>query len=189
MKGAFKTVVLGSLVASLLVGAVFTSVAQDRGGRGGRGGFGDPEQFRTMMMEGIQRALESTDEEWTVVGPLVEDVMEKQREAQFGGNMFILMRRGMGDGGPGGQGGPGGGRRGGGPGGMFGGGEPDPTQEALEEVLDKDDASSDDIKSKLAAYRTSREKKAAELKTAREDLRKVLTVKQEALLVLAGMLD
>lgn len=190
MKSALKTVVLGSLIASLLVSAVITSVAQDRGGRGG-GNF-DPSEFRARMLERMQEALEFSSEEWEVVSPMVSKVMEKQQAAQTGGGMGFLFRRG-GDGGrgQGGPGGPGGGRGGRGGRGGFGGfgAEPSQAQTALETVLEKDDASADDIKSKLTAFRSERKKNEADLKAAREDLRKVLSVKQEAMLVLAGMLD
>lgn len=184
MKSALKTVVLGSFIASLLVSAVITSVAQDRGGRGG-GNF-DPSEFRARMLERMQEALAFSNEEWEVVSPMVSKVMEKQQAVQTGGGMGFLFRRG-GDGGRG-QGGPGGGR--GGRGGFGGfGAEPSQAQTALETVLEKDDASADDIKSKLTAFRSERKKNETDLKAAREDLRKVLSVKQEAMLVLAGMLD
>mgnify|MGYP001074398676 CR=1 FL=1 len=60
---------------------------------------------------------------------------------------------------------------------------------ALQTTLENKDASADDIKAKLTALRTSRAKKEADLKSAREELRKVLTLRQEAQLVLMGMLD
>jgi hypothetical protein len=49
-------------------------------------------------------------------------------------------------------------------------------------------ASGDEIKSKLAKYRDARKAKESELEKAQDDLRKVLTVKQEAVAVMAGLL-
>jgi len=65
----------------------------------------------------------------------------------------------------------------------------DPDVTALQTVLENKDASPEEIKAKLNALRTTRAKREAELKTAREELRKVLTLRQEAQLVLMGMLD
>jgi uncharacterized protein (DUF3084 family) len=45
------------------------------------------------------------------------------------------------------------------------------------------------VKEKLTAYRAEREKAREELSKAQEDLRSVLSVKQEAQLVLMGSLD
>jgi len=90
-----------------------------------------------------------------------------------------------GPGGPGGQGGPGG-RQGGrqGPGGF---GQPNPDAEALQTALDSG-ASADDIKSKLTAYRAAAKQKEAQLEKAQDELRQLLSVKQEARAVLLGLL-
>jgi hypothetical protein len=50
-------------------------------------------------------------------------------------------------------------------------------------------APGDEIKTKLAAYRTARKQKEATLETARQDLKKVLSVRQEAVAVMMGLLD
>jgi septal ring factor EnvC (AmiA/AmiB activator) len=75
----------------------------------------------------------------------------------------------------------------GGPGGMFGASSPE--AESLRTTLDSANASNDEIKAKLAAYREAQKKNEAALQAAREKLRAVLTVRQEAQLVLAGVLE
>ena len=59
---------------------------------------------------------------------------------------------------------------------------------ALRDALDND-ASTDDIKSKLTAFRNYRDAKQEALKKAQAGLQEVLTVKQEAQCVLMGLLE
>jgi hypothetical protein len=95
------------------------------------------------------------------------------------------MGRGFGGpGGPGGQGGQGGqgGRQGRG-----GFGQPNLDAEALQSALDSG-ASADDIKAKLTTYRASAKQKEAQLEKAQDELRQLLSVKQEARAVLMGLL-
>ena len=61
--------------------------------------------------------------------------------------------------------------------------------QALRQTLDDGDASTADIKAKLQAVRDQRKKSEADLTQAREDLKKVLNVRQEAVLVSMGVLD
>jgi len=151
----------------------------------GRGNF-DPEQMRQRMLERYKERLEvKSDDEWKIISERIEKVMTAQRDARgaFGG--FGGGRRG----------GPGGGdnatadntnnggrrNRGG-----FGG-EPSPEAEALQKAID-DKASNDDLKAKLAKVRESQKEKEAKLAKAQDELRKVLSVRQEANAVLAGLL-
>jgi Spy/CpxP family protein refolding chaperone len=164
------------------------------GRRGGNGGNFDPAQFQQRMNERLKEALKATDEEWAVIQPLLDKVTTKQREARtggFGGSMMGGGRRG-GNGGPGGNNADqantnnnnnNGGNR------PNRGGAASPEADALRTTLENDNASADEIKTKLAALRDSRKKAQAELEQARADLEKVLTVKQEATLVLMGMLE
>jgi hypothetical protein len=162
-----------------------------QGGQGGQGGNFDPAQFQQRMNERLKTSLKATDEEWAVIQPLLEKVQTKQREARAGGI-------GGGGGGRRGQGGPGGGAPGSQPADQNtqgnqgnrpnrGGGSPE--ADALSAALQSDTTSADEIKTKLAALRESRKKAQAELEQARADLQKVLTAKQEATLVLMGMLE
>jgi hypothetical protein len=143
-----------------------------------RGNF-DPEQMRQRMMERYREALEvKNDDEWKVLEPRIVKVSEARRDAGgFGG--------GRGFGGPrregGGEQGGGGERR------RFGG-EPNPDAEALQKAIDAK-APADEVKAKLAKYRESRKAKEAELAKAQDELKKVLSVRQEATAVLMGLLQ
>jgi hypothetical protein len=186
---------VGCLVA-LVVAGLSMAQPQGRGGQGqGPGGprgmrnF-DPAQMQQMMEQRMQEQLGATAEEWKVLGPRVMKVMNLNR--QVNGGMGGMFRMGMGGrrGGPqGDQAGPGGpsGRRG-----PFAQGEPteiDKASEALQTTLESTAATPDEIKAKLTALRATKEKAKAELATAQQDLRQVLTLRQEAQLVLMGMLN
>jgi Spy/CpxP family protein refolding chaperone len=173
------------------------------GGPGGDQNGGDRrEQFRQRMNERLKTSLKATDDEWSVIQPLLEKVQDKQREVMAG--------RFGGAGGPGGPGGGGrrngGGNNGGNNGGAdanarpAGGGGGDqrragrgPTgtaeSQALRSALETDGTSTTDIKAKLEALRASRKQAATEMAAAREDLKKVLNLRQEAIFVLAGILE
>ncbi len=181
-------------IAAALALSAGTLLAQNDGGPGGPGGFGgpgggmggpgggnfDPAQMQQMMMQRYQEQLGITnDTDWNAIQPLVQKVMDAQRAARGGrGGMF-------GRGGPGG-GGPGG-RGGGGPGG-FGQQQPDPTAEALQQAVENN-APTDQIKDLLAKYQESQKAKQAALAAAQADLRKVLSVQQEALATVMGLLN
>jgi hypothetical protein len=184
-------------------------------GRGDRGGF-SMEDFRKRMEERLKGALKVSDEEWAVLQPLIEKVQTKQRDAigsRFGGfgggpggppgspgGGFGDRRRGPdGGGGAPAAGTPdGGGERrrspdgggdrgpGGTPRGDRGG---SPESQALRTTLENENATADEIKAKLTAVRDTRKKAAAELEAARAELQKVVTVRQEAVLVAMGMLE
>jgi hypothetical protein len=146
-------------------------------GGGGRGNF-DPAQFQQRMMERIQDQLGFTnDTDWSAVQPLVQKVMDAQRDARSSG-----MARMFGGRNRGGQGGQGGGR-----GGMFGG-TPSPEAEALQKAVD-DNSPSAQIKDLLAKYQASQKAKHDKLVAAQSDLRAVLTTKQEAQATLLGLIE
>jgi len=152
-----------------------------QGGPGGPGGGNfDPAQMQQRMMENIREQLNFTnDTEWSAVQPLVQKVMDARRDVGGAGmgRMFGRNRGGQ----NGGQGGPGGGR-----GGMFG--QASPEQEALQKALD-DDAPAAQVKDLLAKYKASQKAKQAKLEAAQEDLKKVLTSKQEAQAFLLGLVN
>ena len=138
------------------------------GGRGGRGGMRmNPEEMRKRFMDGIKESLAPTAEEWQAIEPLLTAVMDKQRQqrsAQMGG-MFGRFGRGNNN-------------------------DNTPAEvQSLRDALDKKDTPAADIQAKLKAVRELRKKLEADLQKAREDLRKVLTVRQEAQLVQSGILD
>lgn len=184
MNSTVKNTCMALAVGALLATSGSALAQGFGGGRGGQGGGFDPEAMRQRMMERYQTELEATDDEWKVIQPLLTDVMEKQRATagrRFGGMMFG--RRGPQ------QGQDAQANQRGGRGNRPGFGEPDPAMEALQTALEDENTSKTDLKAKLTALRDSRKKAEAELKASRDKLRQVLTLRQEAKLVMAGMLD
>ena len=155
--------------------------------QGGRGNF-DPEQFRQRMMERYREQMDvKSDDEWKVLETRIEKVMDARRQAGgpggpggfgFGGRG---PRRGGGDNADAAGGGTGGNQR------PRFGGEPSPEVEALQKAIEAK-APNDEIKAKLAKVREARKAKEAKLAEAQEELRKVLSVRQEASAVMAGLL-
>jgi len=133
----------------------------------------DPEQMRARFLERIQSELEVEGDEWTAMEPLVEDVLQRQRDARTG--FFGFM-----------------GRR---PGGFRGedrrpeADAADPEADALRAALENKETPAAEISAKLKAFRKVRQGREADLAKAREKLREVLTVRQEATLVLMGILE
>jgi hypothetical protein len=170
-------------MASLLCAGATQVLAQDNPGppRGGRNF--DPAQFQQRRMERIKEQMEITDDsEWKALEPLIQKVMDT-RMASFAGmgrGMFGGPRRGGGDNAQADQGQGGGGRRG-----MFG--APSPEAEALQKAIDAK-APKAEVKAALAKYQEARKAKQAELEKAQEELRKVLTARQEAIATLDGLL-
>jgi len=64
-----------------------------------------------------------------------------------------------------------------------------PEAAALSKVLSAKESSTEQIKASMKTLREARAKQQAELQQARQNLREVLSIKQEARLVLAGLLD
>jgi hypothetical protein len=174
-------------VAAALCVSADSSLAQGnggggggRGGGGGGGGFGqmDPAQRQQMMMDRYKQDLGFTnDTDWSAVEPLVQKVADAQREAMQSRFAGAFGRRG--------------GRNGGGGGGGGGGGfqaPTDPDREALQQAVDSG-APAAQVKAALDKYRASQKAKQAKLESAQADLKKVLSQKQEAAAVLAGLLN
>ena len=65
----------------------------------------------------------------------------------------------------------------------------DRSRAELRQILSDKGASADQIKAKLTALRAAQNSAAQELAKARQNLRQVMTIRQEALLVLNGLLD
>jgi hypothetical protein len=166
------------------------------GRRGNRGNF-DPAQRRQMRLDQAREQLEVTsDDDWKVIGDRVVAVIDAETEAA------ALRSRG---GGPGGRGGR---NRGGNNGnadtanngnaqqpqqntggnrnGRFG--APSPELEALQKAIESN-APADEVKAALAKLHDVRKAKQSKLEAAQEELRKVLSVRQEGQAVLAGLLS
>lgn len=183
MKNINRVLALAGITA--LCVSASSLAAQDQpppGGTGGTGGPGggrgnwDPEkiqqEMQKRMLDGVRERLEITnDAEWKAIEPLVQKVMDLRRDQMMGG-----IRGAFGFGGFGGRGG-----RGGDQGGGFRlGPEPSAEETALSEA-NKNGSSKDILKEKMAAFRKAKAAKEAELKTAQENLKKVLSIKQEAI--------
>jgi hypothetical protein len=193
-KSILGVVAVFVIVGLLLVGQSLSQPGQRGGQRGqragaqgpsqrGPGGQFDPERMRQMMEQRMQEALGATDQEWKVLGPRVMKVQELSRQAG-GGGRGMMFGRGM----RGGPGGPGGNR----PGGRGMNREltaVEKVQEELQTLLENTAATPDQIKPLLTKLRTAREEAKRNLAKAQQDLRLVLTVRQEAVMVLMGMLD
>lgn len=177
----------GLLAALILAVGTMTAVAQrGQGGQGGQGGPGgqrqgmgqrgpggqfDPAQFTEMRLNRLKENIDIADDEWDVISPMIKAVMDAQMD------MSRLQMRGFMGGGRGGRGG-------------FGGGE-DNTPKEVKELQDSLDnkASADTVKAKLTAYRALRTKLEKAVEDKQADLKKVLTIRQEAALVVNGILD
>ncbi|HNQ89201.1 MAG TPA: hypothetical protein PKM73_11345 [Verrucomicrobiota bacterium] len=184
MKRYLKVLGLAGLAAMML--SVTEAQAQGQGQRQGRGdrqggqpgerpdrGNFDPEQMRQRMMERYREALEvKSDDEWKILEQRITKVSEARREVGFGGRGF---------GGFGMRGGPGGDR---GQAGQSSNVEFDDLQKALEAK-----ASAEEIKAKLTKFRDARKAKEAKLQAAQDDLRKLLSVRQEGQAVVMGLLN
>ncbi len=188
-----RAIILGIVACSLALVLAGLSVAQpparsDRGGERGPGRF-DPERMRQMMAERMKEQLGADDEAWKVMQPRLMKVMELNRQASGGpgrGGMFFggLRRPRGGDDaqGPGGRRGP--------------QGQPDRELTAVEKAgeqlrttLENQSASPEQIKKELTALRAAREKAKQDLAAAQQELRQILTLRQEAQLVLVGVLN
>ena len=191
-------VTIGALfvIGSLTSYTICQDAPRQRGARGGganaRQGF-DPAAMRQRMNERMKEMLGADEEEWTVIEPRLNKVQELSMQVRGGGRGF------------GGRRGPGMFGRGGGRG---GGGAVAPTapapragaedaaqtpiakaRQALETELGKPNPDAGKIKAGLSEYRKERQKVKQELISAQEKLREILTVKQEAQLVLMGTLE
>ncbi len=155
-----------------------TGGTQDTSGqdRGGRGNF-SPEEMQARLLSGLRDRMGITnDEEWGLISQRITAVSEARRAAGGGGFGSF-----------GGRGGPPGGgtdRGGRGPGGRT---SSNPEMAALQQAL-TDDLPEAEIKSRLERMREARRNGEAKVAKAQEELRAVLTVKQEAVAVMFGLL-
>jgi len=117
-------------------------------------------QQQQRAIEDLKAQLEISDKEWPVVKPRVEKVY----------NLVHPLRQ-------------------------MGAGSEQPKTEVdkasgeLRELLRNESAAAEQIKAKLVALRAAKQRAAQELATARQSLRQLMTLRQEAQLVLNGLLD
>jgi hypothetical protein len=138
---------------------------------GGGGGGGGPQAWRQRMQDRFKQELGVSDEEMQALQPKIDQVMQLRRDSG-----------GFGGGRPG-RGGPGGGNN--------NGPQSDVQQKIadLQAAIDNKDAKPEEIKSKLDALRAAKTKAHEDLVKAQADLRSLLTQRQEAVLVMRGLLD
>lgn len=115
---------------------------------------------RQMAIESLRNQLRVSDQEWAVVKPRLLAVYDLVRPAIP----------------------------------MMGRNEPPKTEleqrsRDLRELLQADKAEADQIKAKLTAFRAAKEKSNQQLAGARQSLRQLMTLRQEAVLVMNGLLD
>ena len=142
---------------------------QGRGPGGGNGRF-DPQQMQQRMFERIKELLQPSDQEWQALKPRVEKVMTLSR--QTGGTRMMMGNRG-------------------------GARSTTATQVSaaekaageLQTTLDNKDAQSKEIGAKLTALRAAKKKAGKDLTDAQTALGELLTPRQEAQLVLMGLLE
>jgi hypothetical protein len=141
------------------------------GGNGGNGGNFDPAQAQERMLTNLREQFAVTDDaEWKLIADRITAVSDLRRATAAGGGFR------------GGQGGQGGG---GGRGGR--GAAASPEQDALRQAI-TDNLPDAEIKSRLAHLRDVRKANEEKLTKAQEELRAVLSVRQEAVAVMAGLL-
>jgi hypothetical protein len=144
----------------------------DRPARGGRRGF-DPAAMRDRIAQAIRDALGVTkDDEWAVIEPRLTKVTGLQRAANASAFQVFRALDGREDGRAG--------RR-------FFGAAMSPETSALVDAL-RNQAPDAEIQARLAQLRATRKQASTQLAQAQEDLRSVLSVRQEAIAAAAGLL-
>jgi hypothetical protein len=177
----------------LFVGGSSVPAQDSPGGNFGMGSF-DPaqmqQQIQQTIMNGYRTQLEITkDDEWAVIQPLIQKVLDARPAASIGGNsvggLLTMLGGGVQRGGGGNL------ARGGGRGGIgaFGDllGTSSPEEQALQNALNSN-ASSIELKGLLDKFIAARKAKQAKIEAAQAELRKKLSVRQEALAAIAGLL-
>jgi len=164
-----------AMVIAILAMSAGSAFAQNQNQQRGQRGNFDPAQFRQRAMDRIKEQLGANDDEWKVIEPKVDKVMNAQRESRGGFGGF--------------------GGRGGGGGGGGGGADQQPTTAVgkagadLRTTLEDKNAAPETIAKKLATLREAREKGRKDVADAQKELKEILTQRQEAVLVINGMLE
>ncbi len=186
-----KTLLVITAAAGALLAWSGNAPAQSRSQGGGF-----ETQMRQRMLQKMREQFEVKDDsEWKAIADRLTKIMELRRSLMaFGGGAGFggppgpppsggRQPQGPPDGGPdAGPGGPPGGS--GGPPGMM---VSSPELDALRKAIESK-ASAEELKKLLANVRAARANKEAELEKAQQDLRQLLSLRQEAIAVAAGML-
>jgi len=160
-----RKVVVGFILAALLALVGLALAQEDAGGRRG-GAPGDRESRAAQQMARYRAALGASDAEWKVLEPKIQLVLTRSREAQIGRGMY------------------------GRPGAASQTPETPLAKAAadLQKTLDNSQATQDQVKAKLAAVRAAQKQADDALAAARDSLRSSVNTRQEAQLVLLGLL-
>ena len=179
------------LMAAGFVGAICLSTGRALaqaapGGQGFGGGNFDPAQIQKYIMDNFRKQMDVTDDgEWKLISERIQKVTEARTEVTAGAarSMGRMFRR------PGADGGQDGGQTQRRIVGGFGGANvaPGPEEEALQKAIDSN-ASNAELKTALAKFTEARKQKQAKLEKAQADLREVLSVRQEAIAAIVGLL-
>lgn len=183
------------LIGGLFVLGFFTAVAQRPQGRGGsdpasafkrmdangdgnitlaeytasrgesrtrnRRGTNEPRRsYQDRMLDNLKGQMGASDEEWTKLKPPVEKILELRAQSMTSG--FGRQRGAVAE---------------------------MPEAVALREAIEQADTTPEVLKEKIAAFRTARARQEGALKTARAELSKLATDRQEAVLMIYGLLD
>lgn len=172
-------VVMAAVTALALTGVATSQTSRPAKGPGGPWGGGDPnspeykaamEKYRQQMSKMNQDMLGATDDEWKVLQPKFDKVADIQQQIMMAAYVVYWPAAST---------------------------QPDDAKQsdlqktaaALAKLLKNKDVKPEDVKQALEAYRNAKAKANEDLAKARKELKELLTVKQEANLVLRGMLD
>jgi len=172
-----RWIVTAGTATALLLAANRVTAQDDQGNQPPRRPNFDPAQMRERIMERYKEQLEVTDDaEWKAIQPLVQGVMDARMASMsgMGRGMFGPARRTSDNGDQQARRGP------------FGQ-TPSPEAEALQKAIDAK-APNAELKAAIAKFTEYRKAKQAELEKAQAELRKVLTVRQEAIATANGLL-
>jgi hypothetical protein len=129
----------------------------------------DRDQIQQRMTERYKELLECSDEEWQVLGPKVLNVYSLSNQSRTGSVRMVMGRTNQRN--------------------RSSGNQDNESLTKLEELLENKDATTSEIKRLVSEVRKEREKSQEELAKAQMELRELLTVRQEAILITLGLLD
>jgi hypothetical protein len=180
MKNLMRVAVLGLACVACL--GVMDLSAQAQGNN--RGNY-DPAQMKQERLDRYKESLEIKDDaEWKAIQPLVEKVMDAQQAVlrdRLSGMFGRSRRSSSGSSSSSSDSSSSRRSRGG-----FGG-EPSPEAQALQRAIDGK-ASNSEMKIAIARFQDARKQKLADMEAAQANLKKVLSVRQEAIATESGLL-
>jgi len=193
MKRIQLILAVGAAALTLTLGGKAMAQPQGFGGGGPGGGMNfqtmDPQEIMKQLQQRINDSYReqmgvTNDTEWSLIEERITAVTKAATATMAdGGGTGGMMGMGGMRGGRGGGGGGGGGR---GFGALFG--QPSAESQALQQAID-DNAPAAQIKTLIAKLQVVRKDKLAKLAKAQEDLRAVLTTRQEAIAIMGGLLN